>query len=71
MLPKLDPSHIMDVFVRVTRGEVVAVSSLAPKKTGGERDRKTKNIKHTGNISLDDVIEITRVMRCRSVGVLV
>lgn len=34
-----------------------------------ERDRKkTKNIKHTGNISLDDVIEIARVMRPRSMA---
>ncbi|CBI31460.3 unnamed protein product, partial [Vitis vinifera] len=34
-----------------------------------ERDRKkTKNIKHNGNISLDDVIEIARVMRPRSMA---
>ena len=34
-----------------------------------ERDRKkTKNIKHTGNISLDDVIEIARVIRPRSMA---
>ncbi|KAE8724120.1 60S ribosomal protein L12 [Hibiscus syriacus] len=34
-----------------------------------ERDRKkTKNIKHHGNISLDDVIEIAKVMRPRSMA---
>ncbi|XP_042404699.1 60S ribosomal protein L12-1-like [Zingiber officinale] len=34
-----------------------------------ERDcKKTKNIKHNGNISLDDVIEIVRVMRPRSMA---
>ncbi|XP_028105419.1 60S ribosomal protein L12-like [Camellia sinensis] len=34
-----------------------------------ERDRKkTKNIKHTGNISLDDVIEIAKVMKPRSMA---
>ncbi|GFZ11406.1 ribosomal protein L11 family protein [Actinidia rufa] len=34
-----------------------------------ERDRKkTKNIKHTGNIMLDDVIEIAKVMRPRSMA---
>ncbi|MBA0704524.1 hypothetical protein Golax_016776, partial [Gossypium laxum] len=32
-----------------------------------ERDRrKTNNIKHNDNISLDDIIEITKVMRLRS-----
>jgi len=34
-----------------------------------ERDRKkVKNIKHSGNISLDDVIEIARTMRARSMA---
>nr|GMD22624.1 60S ribosomal protein L12 [Ipomoea batatas]GME21278.1 60S ribosomal protein L12 [Ipomoea batatas] len=34
-----------------------------------ERDRKkTKNIKHNGNISLDDVIEIAKVMSPRSMA---
>ncbi|KAG8647259.1 hypothetical protein MANES_09G068860v8 [Manihot esculenta] len=115
MPPKFDPSQVVDVFVRVTGGEVGAASSLAPKigplglspkKIGEdiaketakdwkglrvtvkltvqnrqakvsvvpsaaalvikalkepERDRKkTKNIKHSGNISLDDVIEIAK-----------
>ncbi|XP_042411871.1 60S ribosomal protein L12-1-like [Zingiber officinale] len=123
MPPKLDPTQIMDVYVRVTGGEVGAASSLAPKigplglspkKVGEdiaketakdwkglrvtvkltvqnrqakvsvvpsaaalvikalkepERDRKkTKNIKHNGNISLDDVVEIARVMRPRSMA---
>ncbi|KAJ4812134.1 60S ribosomal protein L12 [Rhynchospora pubera] len=159
MPPKFDPSQVVDVFVRVTGGEVGAASSLAPKivlqwqkklagakgglqgldgvrwgssptRPGGrsapgplglspkkigediaketakdwkglrvtvkltvqnrqakvtvvpsaaalvikalkepERDRKkVKNIKHSGNISLDDVIEIARVMRLRSMA---
>ena len=34
-----------------------------------ERDRKkTKNIKHNGNISLDDVIKIAKVMKPRSMA---
>ncbi|CAL5359556.1 unnamed protein product [Camellia sinensis] len=120
---KFDPSQVVDVYVRVTGGEVGAASSLAPKigplglspkKIGEdiaketakdwkglrvtvkltvqnrqakvsvvpsaaalvikalkepERDRKkTKNIKHTGNISLDDVIEIAKVMKPRSMA---
>ncbi|RRT43522.1 hypothetical protein B296_00056354, partial [Ensete ventricosum] len=123
MPPKFDPSQVVDVYVRVTGGEVGAASSLAPKigplglspkKIGEdiaketakewkglrvtvkltvqnrqakvtvvpsaaalvikalkepERDRKkTKNIKHNGNISLDDVVEIARVMRPRSMA---
>ncbi|CAL9117682.1 unnamed protein product [Musa textilis] len=94
MPPKFDPTQVVDVYVRVTGGEVGAASSLAPKigplglspkKIGEdiaketakewkglrepERDRKkTKNIKHNGNISLDDVVEIARVMRPRSMA---
>ena len=30
--------------------------------------KKTKNIKHNGYISLDDVIEITKVMKPRSMS---
>lgn len=34
-----------------------------------ERDRKkTKNIKHNGNVSLDEVIEMARIMRLRSMA---
>nr|POF05168.1 60s ribosomal protein l12 [Quercus suber] len=34
-----------------------------------ERNRKkTKNIKHNGNISLDDVIEIAKVMKAKSMA---
>ncbi|KAL6138581.1 hypothetical protein ACLB2K_063862 [Fragaria x ananassa] len=123
MPPKFDPSQVVEVYVRVTGGEVGAASSLAPKigplglspkKIGEdiaketakdwkglrvtvkltvqnrqakvsvvpsaaalvikalkepERDRKkTKNIKHTGNISLDDVIEIAKIMKNRSMA---
>ena len=123
MAPKMDPTAIVEVFVRATGGEVGAASSLAPKigplglspkKIGEdiaketakdwkglrvtvkltvqnrqakvsvvpsaaalvikalkepERDRKkVKNVKHNGNISLDDVIEIARIMRPRSIA---
>nr|GMD12499.1 60S ribosomal protein L12 [Ipomoea batatas]GMD17575.1 60S ribosomal protein L12 [Ipomoea batatas] len=123
MPPKFDPTQVVEVFVRVTGGEVGAASSLAPKigplglspkKIGEdiaketakdwkglrvtvkltvqnrqakvavvpsaaalvikalkepERDRKkVKNIKHNGNISLDDVIEIAKVMQPRSMA---
>ncbi|KAL7248102.1 hypothetical protein ACSBR2_002916 [Camellia fascicularis] len=82
MPPKFDPSQVVDVYVRVTGGEVGAASSLAkvsvvPSAAAlvikalkePERDRKkTKNIKHTGNISLDDVIEIAKVMKPRSMA---
>ncbi|XP_047066510.1 60S ribosomal protein L12-3-like [Lolium rigidum] len=123
MPPKLDPSQVVEVYVRVTGGEVGAASSLAPKigplglspkKIGEdiaketakdwkglrvtvkltvqnrqakvsvvpsaaalvikalkepERDRKkVKNIKHSGNISLDDVIEIAKIMSPRSMA---
>lgn len=121
MPPKFDPNEVMEVFVRVTGGEVGAASSLAPKigplglspKKIGEdiaketakdwkglrvtvkltvqnrqakvsvvpsagalvikalkeppRDRKKeKNVKHTGNITFDDIISIARIMRPRS-----
>jgi len=121
MAPKMDPSAIIEVYVRATGGEVGAASSLAPKigplglspKKIGEdiaketakewkglrvtvkltvqnrqaavsvipsaaalvikalkepvRDRKKeKNIQHSGNISMDDIIEIARIMRNRS-----
>ncbi|CAL5436399.1 unnamed protein product [Camellia sinensis] len=122
-LDAVGKEKFVDVYVRVTGGEVGAASSLAPKigplglspkKIGEdiaketakdwkglrvtvkltvqnrqakvsvvpsaaalvikalkepERDRKkTKNIKHTGNISLDDVIEIAKVMKPRSMA---
>ncbi|XP_075672978.1 large ribosomal subunit protein uL11x-like [Castanea sativa] len=120
MPPRLDPSQVVDVYARVTGGEVRAASSLAlkigplglsSKKIGEDtaneiakdwkglrvtiklmvqnpqakvsvgpfatvllikvlkepkRDRKkTKNIKHNGKISLDNVIEIAKVMKPR------
>ncbi|KAL7170159.1 hypothetical protein ACSBR2_035088 [Camellia fascicularis] len=123
MPPNFDLSQVVDVYIRVTGGEVGVASSLAPKigplglsskkiskdiekETAKdwkglrvtvklivqnrqakvsvvpsaaalvikalkepERDRKkTKNIKHTGNISLDDMIEIAKVMKPRSMA---
>uniref|UniRef100_A0A0D3BRA3 Large ribosomal subunit protein uL11 N-terminal domain-containing protein n=1 Tax=Brassica oleracea var. oleracea TaxID=109376 RepID=A0A0D3BRA3_BRAOL len=54
MPPKLDPSQIVDVYVRVTGGEVGAASSLAPKigplglapkKIAKETAKKFKKVK--------------------------
>ncbi|KAJ7300329.1 hypothetical protein JRQ81_000058 [Phrynocephalus forsythii] len=60
MAPKLDPSQVVEVFVRVT-GEA------GPEEP--ERDRKkVKNIKHSGNISLEDVIDIAKIMKHRSMA---
>eukprot|EP00736_Rhodelphis_marinus_P007315 Rmarinus@m.12122 len=123
MAPKFDPTAIHTIYVRVTGGEVGAVSSLAPKlgplglspkKIGDDiakntqdwkglritvrlvvqnrqakvevvpsaaaliikalkepvRDRKkVKNIQHDGNVSMDDIIDIARQMRPRSMAV--
>ncbi|KAK9994029.1 hypothetical protein SO802_023732 [Lithocarpus litseifolius] len=75
MPPKLDPSQVVDMYVRVTGGE--AKVSVVPFATAlvikalkePERDRKkTKNIKHNSNILLDDVIEIAKVMKPRSLA---
>ncbi|EME28820.1 60S ribosomal protein L12 [Galdieria sulphuraria] len=122
MPPKFDPNAIHVIYVRVTGGEVGAVSSLAPKigplglspkKIGEqiaqatkdwkglkvmvkltvqnrqatatvvpsaasllikalkepERDRKkVKNIKHNGNLPLDEVIKVAKAMRARSMA---
>ncbi|KAK4776087.1 hypothetical protein SAY87_024048 [Trapa incisa] len=79
--------EVVDVYVRVTGGEVGASSSLAPKigplglspkkigediaketGIGSVSAKRTKDIKHSGNISLDDVTEIARVIRPRSMA---
>ncbi|GMP85023.1 hypothetical protein CsSME_00038336 [Camellia sinensis var. sinensis] len=67
-------SQVVDAYVRVTGGEVGVASSLVPKigplaLKEPERDpKKTKNIKHEGNISLNDMIEIAKVMKSRSMA---
>ncbi|PWZ03932.1 60S ribosomal protein L12 [Zea mays] len=75
MPPKLDPSQVVEVFVRVTGGEakvsvIPSAAALVIKALKElERDRKkVKNIKHSGNISLDDVIEIAKTMQHRSMA---
>ena len=122
MPPKFDPNEVKIVYVRVTGGEVGAVSSLAPKvgplglspkKVGDDlakatqewkglrvtakllvqnrqakvevvpsaaaliikalkeppRDRKkVKNIVHSGNVSLEEIYRIARIMRPRSLS---
>jgi len=122
MPPKFDPNEVKIVYVRVTGGEVGAVSSLAPKvgplglspkKVGDDlakatqewkglrvtakllvqnrqakvevvpsaaaliikalkeppRDRKkVKNIVHSGNVSLEEIYRIARIMQPRSLA---
>jgi len=122
MPPKLDPSQVVVIMVRVVGGEAGAVASLAPKvgplglspkkisddiaKATGDwkglkitckliiqnrvakvevlpsaasmiikalkepqRDRKkVKNIKHDGNITLEEIYGISRVVRDRSMS---
>ncbi|KAL5109583.1 60S ribosomal protein L12 [Taenia crassiceps] len=122
MPPKVDPTAVTIVYLRVTGGEVAATSALAPKlgplglppkKVADDiaketadmrglrltvkltiqnrqatvsfvpttsallikalkepvRDRKkVKNIKHNGNITFLDVLEVARVMRPRSLA---
>ena len=122
MPPKFDPNEVKIVYVRVTGGEVGAVSSLAPKvgplglspkKVGDDlakatqewkglrvtakllvqnrqakvevvpsaaaliikalkeppRDRKkVKNITHSGNVPMEEIYKIARVMRPRSLA---
>ncbi|VDL16619.1 unnamed protein product [Hymenolepis diminuta] len=122
MPPKVDPTAVTIVYLRVTGGEVAATSALAPKlgplglppkKVADDiaketadmkglrltvkltiqnrqatvsfvpttsallikalkepvRDRKkVKNVKHNGNITFLDVLEVARVMRPRSLS---
>jgi len=122
MPPKFDPNEVKVVYVRVTGGEVGAVSSLAPKvgplglspkKVGDDlakatqewkglrvtakllvqnrqakvevvpsaaaliikalkeppRDRKkVKNIVHSGNVPLEEIYRIARIMQPRSLA---
>ena len=122
MPPKFDPNEVKIVYVRVTGGEVGAVSSLAPKvgplglspkKVGDDiakatgdwkglrvtakllvqnrqakvevvpsaaaliikalkepsRDRKkVKNISHSGNVPMEEIYRIARIMRPRSLA---
>ena len=122
MPPKFDPNEVKVIYVRVTGGEVGAVSSLAPKvgplglspkkvgddiaKASGDwkglrvtaklsvqnrqakvevvpsaaaliikalkeppRDRKkVKNISHSGNVPLEEIYKIARIMRVRSLS---
>ncbi|KAJ1618649.1 60S ribosomal protein L12-like protein [Pavlovales sp. CCMP2436] len=122
MPPKFDPNDILVIYVRVTGGEVGAVSSLAPKvgplglspkKIGDDlakatkdwkglkvtaklevqnrqakvsvvpsaaalvikalkepwRDRKkVKHVQHSGNITMEQVLEVARIMRPRSMS---
>ena len=122
MAPKFDPNEVKIVYVRVTGGEVGAVSTLAPKvgpiglspkKVGDDiakatqdwkglrvtakllvqnrqakvevvpsaaaliikalkepqRDRKkVKNIQHSGNVPLEEIYKIARIMRPRSLA---
>ncbi|KAL9277177.1 hypothetical protein ACSQ67_025274 [Phaseolus vulgaris] len=61
----------MKLTIHNHRAKVTVVRSAAALVINAlkelERDRKkNKNVKHNGNIALDDVIEIARVMRSHS-----
>ncbi|KAL9322303.1 hypothetical protein ACSQ67_010356 [Phaseolus vulgaris] len=63
----------MKLTVRNHQAKVTGVHSAAALVINAlkepERDRKkNKNVKHNGNIALDDVIEIVRVMRSHSMA---
>merc|ERR1719353_1229842 len=81
MPPKLDPTEVKIIYCRVTGGEVPGGSALAPKVVPSasslvikalkepERDRKkVKNIQHSGNVPLTEIIAIARIMRSRSMA---
>nr|GLL21452.1 60S ribosomal protein L12-like [Ipomoea trifida] len=69
MPPKFDPSQERPPRHRQTHGSESSGEGVGHPLKEPERDRKkTKNIKHNGNISLDDVIEIAKVMSPRSMA---
>ncbi|KAL9331649.1 hypothetical protein ACSQ67_001259 [Phaseolus vulgaris] len=64
---------MMKLTVRNHRAKVTVVRSAVALVINAlkepERDRKkNKNVKHNGNITLNDVIEIARVMRSHSMA---
>ncbi|KAL0619873.1 60S ribosomal protein L12 [Plecturocebus cupreus] len=52
MLPKFDPNDIKVIY-------------LSPQGTARDR-KKQKNIKHSGNITFDEIVNIARQMQHRS-----
>ena len=64
MVKLMVQNHQAKVFIVPSVAALVIKALKEP-----ERDwKKTKNIKHNGNISLDDVIEIAKVMKPRSMA---
>merc|ERR1712144_24470 len=84
MAPKIDPNEIKIIYLRATGGEVGASSALAPKigplglspkkvgediaKATGDWKGLRVNVKHSKSITLDEVIEIARTMRFKSLS---
>ncbi|RWW11684.1 hypothetical protein GW17_00024690, partial [Ensete ventricosum] len=67
LAPKIGPLGLQPKKVGedVAEGDALVIKALRQP----ERDRKkTENIKHNGNISLDDVVEIARVMPPRTMA---
>src|SRR3989338_6030946 len=72
MAPKVDPSQLVEINLRVIGGEPAAASSLAPKigplGLSPKKEKGAAGRKHNGNISFDDVIVVTRAMRAKSLA---
>ncbi|EHB13636.1 60S ribosomal protein L12 [Heterocephalus glaber] len=78
-LPKFDPNEVKIVYLRCTCGEVGATSALDPRigplsvseqglKEPPRDRKKQKNIKHSGNITFDEIVNIARQMQHQSLA---
>ncbi|KAG3270992.1 NBEAL1-like [Ictidomys tridecemlineatus] len=59
MPPKFDPNEIKVMYLRGTVGEAGAMSALAPKigiQPRLKSHQETENIKHSGNITFDEIM---------------
>merc|ERR1719486_1409198 len=67
MPPKgpMDPNAVHLIYIKVIGGEPAAQAALAPKEPPRDR-KKVKNVEHKGNLKLDHVVEIARIMRAKS-----
>ncbi|XP_044776349.1 60S ribosomal protein L12-like [Neomonachus schauinslandi] len=76
MPPKFDPRGIKVKYLRYTGGKDNVTSALAlkisprlsPKKEPPGDRKKQKTIKHSGNITFDEIVNIARQMQHRSLA---
>merc|ERR1712020_349043 len=61
MPPKFDPNEVKYIYLRA------ALIIKALKEPPRDR-KKVKNVKHNGNITMDDIYEAARIMRPRSMA---